>query len=220
MKPWPHTIVTFASSGEVPGHKTRSVLVNGSPVTVALGGVEVSQPTSDEAQTVKLTLLPDEIHFIQGGAPASTETARNGGLSDDRAEQAPTDPPTRERASQSDPDEALAALIEPLLPAMPDQVSSLLSLKIARAARKHIFEEQAAARYEERITQVKSEYHDYTQRAEKAEAERDALRERLDALRADVDSLRRNPENLTDVLLRAADALRRDDERAAKGERS
>lgn len=85
---------------------------------------------------------------------------------------------------------------------------------LARAAREHIFEEQAAARYEERITQVKSEYHDYTQRAEKAETdlarvtkERDEWKSRHAALRAGVERVRRNRTTLTDVLMCIADVL-------------
>ena len=60
-------------------------------------------------------------------------------------------------------------------------------------------------------------------RAEKAEAERDALRERLTALRADVESLR-DVWNVPGILSHAVphlaldQALARDTERAAKGE--
>lgn len=88
----------------------------------------------------------------------------------------------------------------------------LAQLDVALMAREHIEAEQ-----EDVVATLREEVEIQTARAERAEAERDALRERLDALRDDIVNGR---------LLSAAEAafggwlIARDDERAAKGEPS
>lgn len=126
-------------------------------------------------------------------APASTDSAQISTESECGADQAPVDPPTRERASAGDSDEALAALIEPLLPCMPDQTSSLLSLKIARAAREHLGPEIDAHVLEQVRTAADAADENFQaagvwrDRAVKAEVDRDGWKAKYAALREDVD---------------------------------
>lgn len=136
-----------------------------------------------------------------------------------------------ERAPREDedPDEALAMDLYHARLAIPpaaeigrtswDDFTHRKWLDVARAARERIESEweEVAKSFEDGRDKWQAEARQQRDRAERAEAERDALRERLDALRDDIVNGR---------LLSAAEAafggwlIARDDERAAKGEPS
>ena len=56
-------IVFHDSNPETPGHCTRRVSVDDTELMIAEGGIQVSQPSNDEIQTVTLTIIPHRISF-------------------------------------------------------------------------------------------------------------------------------------------------------------
>mgnify|MGYP000696813395 CR=1 FL=1 len=113
-----------------------------------------------------------------------------------------------------DPDEALAKVLCSAFwggQVMPSADNADWA-NVARAAREHIEAEweEVAKSFEDGRDKWQAAHNEMRARAEKAEAERDALRERLDALRADI-----RQDRATFTPSTATAILARDDERGA-----
>ena len=85
------TVVEFVDDGPNHLHKTSEVRINGSPVTVATGGISVTNPSGENPLRVMLTLLPDELHYVHD-AETPPSSAPAAPVSDDPAPDAPVDP--------------------------------------------------------------------------------------------------------------------------------
>lgn len=51
------------SNPAAPGHYTRRVYIDGTELMIAEDGIQVSQPSNNEIQTVTLTIIPHRISF-------------------------------------------------------------------------------------------------------------------------------------------------------------